>query len=336
MTSILYIGNKLQNKRSNVSSIHILGALLESENYKVYYASSKINKVFRLLDMIYTFFKYRKKVNYVLIDTYSTSNFYYASIISQLCKLFFVRYIPILNGGNLPNRLENSPRLSASIFKNAFINISPSHYLKEVFERYGYNNIIHIPNTIVLDNYEFRKRDFRTIRLLWVRSFSKIYNPKLAVKVLKKLKENNIDASLCMVGPDSDGSLAKVKSYAKKQHLDVIFTGKLSKSKWIDLSKDYNIFLNTTNFDNTPISVIEAMALGLPVVSTNVGGIPYLITDAVDGLLVEKNNVKAMVDAIMSIIENNKLAQALSKKARHKAEQYDWQLVRELWFKILN
>ena len=65
------------------------------------------------------------------------------------------------------------------------------------------------------------------------------------------------------------------------------FTGKLSKQEWRDLSKDYNVFINTTNFDNTPVSVIEAMALGIPVVSTNVGGLPFLITDKVDGVLVE-------------------------------------------------
>ena len=335
MTSILYIGNKLESKRSNVSTIHTLGSLFESEGYRVYYASSKVNKVLRLLDMIFSFFKYNARIDYVLIDTYSTSNFYFAFIISQLCRLFSVRYVPNLNGGNLPRRLKQHPRLSAMVFKNAYINVSPSHYLKEAFEHYGYNNVIHIPNTIEIDKYAFRARSFDTIQLLWVRSFSTIYNPKLAIKVLKRLRESHINASLCMVGPDSDGSLAKVKAYAKKQHLNVIFTGKLSKRDWIDLSKDYNIFLNTTNYDNTPISVIEAMALGMPVVSTNVGGMPHLITHMVDGMLVEKNNVSAMVDAILSIIKNKPLAETLSKNARTKVEQFDWQVVKKSWHHIL-
>ena len=335
MTSILYIGNNLQNKRTNVSSIHNLGALLESEGYCVYYASNKVNKVLRLLDMIFTFFKYRHKVDYVLIDTYSTQNFYFALVISQLCRIFKVKYIPNLNGGNLPMRLKKNPKLCRMIFNNAYLNVSPSKYLKNAFEGFGYNNVTYIPNTIILKNYEFIERNFKSINLLWVRSFSEIYNPKLAIKVFKKLKESNINTSLCMVGPDSDGSLIKAKKFAKKLNIKVTFTGKLSKSNWIDLSKDYNIFLNTTNFDNTPVSVIEAMALGLPVISTNVGGMPYLITDKVDGMLVRKNDVDAMVNAIIHIIENNDFAVAIAKNARIKVQQFDWQVVKHKWLNIL-
>jgi len=333
--SILYIGNKLQNKRSNVSSIHTLGNLLESENYDVHYASSMVNKALRLLDMIFTFLKYRYKVNYVLIDTYSTQNFYFALVISQLCRLFQINYIPNLNGGNLPMRLEKNPKMSNLIFKNAYMNISPSQYLKKAFETYGYKNVKYIPNSIVIENYEFKERDVKNIKLLWVRSFSEIYNPKLAIKVLKKLKEDNIDAELCMVGPDSDGSLAKTKKLAKRLNIKVTFTGKLSKKKWVNLSKGYNIFINTTNFDNAPVSVIEAMALGLPIVSTNVGGIPFLITDKKEGLLVEKNNTDAMVKAIKSIYTDNELAVMLAKSARKKVEQFDWQIVKYSWIDIL-
>ncbi len=335
MKSILYIGNKLQNKRSNVSSIHTLGALLESENYSVHYASKKVNKILRLLDMIFTFIKYRDKVDYVLIDTYSTQNFYFALVISLLCRLFQVNYIPNLNGGNLPIRLKKNPLISKWIFKHAYINVSPSIYLKNAFESYGYTNVSYIPNSIEIGNYKFRKRNFNAVKLLWVRSFSEIYNPKLAIKVLKKLEEANIDASLCMVGPDSDGTLAKTKKLAKKLNIKVTFTGKLSKNDWINLSKDYNIFINTTNFDNAPVSVIEAMALGLPVVSTNVGGIPFLISDKKEGLLVERNNTKAMADAIMNIVENKNLAQTITKNARKKVEQFDWQVVKQLWLNIL-
>ena len=97
------------------------------------YASSQQNKVLRLLDMVFCFFKYGPKVDYVIIDTYSTYNFYFALIISQLCRLFKKRYIPNLNGGNLPARLKKHPFLSALIFKHAYANVSPSPYLKQAF-----------------------------------------------------------------------------------------------------------------------------------------------------------------------------------------------------------
>ena len=96
----MYIGNNLKNKTSNISSIQVIGSLLAKEGYVVFYASSKSNKILRILDMIFTFFKYCRTIDYVIIDTYSTQNFYYALIISQLCRLFNIKYLPSLNGGN--------------------------------------------------------------------------------------------------------------------------------------------------------------------------------------------------------------------------------------------
>ena len=82
-----------------------------------------------------------------------------------------------LNGGNLPKRLKNNPFFCKLIFNNAYKNVSPSQYLKDAFEGFGYYNIHYIPNTIELEKYQFKIRQIDTVKLLWVRSFSKIYNP---------------------------------------------------------------------------------------------------------------------------------------------------------------
>ncbi|WP_353777914.1 glycosyltransferase [Winogradskyella sp. 3972H.M.0a.05] len=335
MKRVLYIGNNLNHKNSNISSIQSLGALFAGEGIIVYLSSNKVNKLLRLLDMVSAVITKRRKVDIVIIDTYSTQNFYYALIISQLCRFLRLDYVPSLNGGNLPNRLEKNPSLCKLIFSNSFKNVSPSIYLLESFKKFGYKNVAFIPNTIEIKNYKYFERTDKSIKLLWVRSFSKIYNPSMAIHVLKLLKESNYDASLCMVGPDSDGSLSEVKDLAASLDLDVEFTGKLAKEKWIELSENYNIFINTTNFDNMPVSVIEAMALGLPIVSTNVGGIPYLIENGADGLLVEPNNPEIMVDAVISIIEDESLRKRLAANAREKVEQFDWDIVKKQWFEVL-
>lgn len=335
MRKILYIGNNLNNKKSNTSAIQVLGALLEKEGYLLYYASSKTNKVLRLLDMVKSCVSLSKKVDYVLIDTYSTTNFYYALIVSQICNFLKLKYIPILHGGNLPSRLESSPFLSELIFKKAYKNISPSLYLLEAFKKKGYENVTFIPNTIEIKKYAFTKRNLETVDLLWVRSFSKIYNPSLAIKILKGLKKEGVPATLCMVGPDSDGTLQEVKQLAEELQVDVVFTGKLTKEEWISLSKNYTLFLNTTNFDNMPVSVIEAMALGLPVVSTNVGGLPFLIKHKEDGLLVEKENVAGFVAAIKGIVNAPKEVEIMASNARKKVETLDWEIVKMKWFKVL-
>ena len=103
---------------------------------------SEKDKFLRLFDMLFHVINYRKQADYVLIDTYSTFNFYFAYFVSQLCRLLKLKYIPILHGGDLPNRLKQSPKLTRAIFKNAFVNVAPSKYTQASFERFGFS----IPN----------------------------------------------------------------------------------------------------------------------------------------------------------------------------------------------
>ena len=259
MKNVLYIGNALSDKGKTSTTIETLGENLK-EICSIKIASRKSNKILRLLDMVGLVIKNCTKTDFVLIDTYSTSNFYYTLVISQVCRIFKLKYIPILHGGNLEHRLINSSKLSTLIFKNAFKLVAPSNFMKTIFMKYDYNEVAFIPNSIEIKNYEFLNRNIDDIRLLWVRSFSAIYNPKQAILVLQKLLNDGYNASLTMVGPEVDGSLKAMKTFAKINNLDVKFTGKLSKQKWIELSKSHNVFINTTNFDNTPVSVIESMA----------------------------------------------------------------------------
>lgn len=335
MIRLLYIGNALSQKGKNATSVEILSSRLR-QFCKVKTASSKQNKIFRLLDMLFLVLKNHRRTDFVLIDTYSTTNFYYALIISQLSRALKVRYIPILHGGNLEKRLKENPKMSKMIFGNAYRLVSPSNFLKEHFQSYGYKNVEFIPNTIEVKDFEFCNRNIDRIKLFWLRSFSKIYNPKLAVLILDNLLKKGYNAELCMVGPDSDGSLIEIKQLVKQMKLNVKFTGKLSKKEWIEMSKDSNIFINTTNFDNMPVSVIEAMALGLPIVSTDVGGLPFLITNNEEGLLVPPNDVNAMVDAIIRLKEDINLKDKLVINARKKVEKFDWNQVRVKWEMLLS
>ena len=334
--NLLYIGNKLSGHNATVTSIETLGLLLEREGYVLIYASSKKNKVLRLSEMIFRTIQYRNKVDYVLIDTYSTYNFWYAFIISQLCRFYRIKYIPKLHGGDLPNRLIKSPILSKMIFKYAYRNIAPSEYLLEAFKDRGYAELICIPNTVEIQNYTFKKRNSCEPNLLWVRSLHEIYNPEMALSVLAEINKEFPNAKLCMVGPDKGGMKANLKKIANLKNLNVEFAGKLSKKKWVKYSEQYDIFLNTTHYDNTPISVIEAMALGLPVISTNVGGIPFLLKDRQTALLVADNDIQAMSEAIKELMINDELRNKLVANAHDLVQQFDWNLVKNKWLQVLS
>jgi len=333
-SKLLYVGNKLSFKNRNQTIIEQLSTDLRKLNYKIESYSSEKNKIKRLFSMLWAIFKHRNS-DYLLIDTYSTSAFWYAWLCGQLAKVLGLKYILILHGGNLPIRLEKNPKLCQSLFSKAYMNIAPSNYLYHTFKSKGFKNLKLIPNTIEIKNYNFQERSNLKPNLLWVRAFAEIYNPLLALRVLKQLLNDYPEAKLSMVGPFKDKSIVTCKAYAKKHNLPVKFTGKMKKKVWIDYAKNFDVFINTTNVDNTPISVIEAMALGLPVVTTNVGGLPYLLEDHKQALLVNPNNKNEMYSAIKDLINNNELSSTLSKNGRVLAESFGWETVKHKWKEIL-
>ncbi len=333
---ILYLGNNLKSKQTNLTTLAQLSGLLNDEGFTLKTASSLQNQILRLFSMLWSIIKYSNRIDYVLIDTYSTKNFYYAFATSQMCRLLKLKYIPVLHGGNLPYRLDKSPRLSKYIFSNSYKNVTVSKYLKHEFKIRGFKATF-IPNVLEIEKYNFLKRGFSYPKLLYVRAFANIYNPEMAIKVLGEIIKVYPKAVLCMVGPEKDNSYEVCKALVKSLKLEnhVEFTGLLSKQEWHKKAEDYNIFINTTNIDNAPVSVMEAMALGLPIVSTNVGGMPFLIENNETGILVNKNDVKAMTEAILLICKNIETANSLSIKARNQVENHDWNKVKSLWCSIL-
>lgn len=336
MKNLIYIGNKLASHGKNLTSIETLGPALENEGFRVIYASSAKNKLIRLLDMIWTVLRHFRWADYVLIDTYSTQNFWYALIVSQICRVLRVPYIPKLHGGDLPNRIQRTPKLSRMVFDPAFVNVAPSAYLMDAFDRAGYDNLVYIPNTIDVSKYEYTSRSVVRPRLLWVRSFATIYNPEMAVKVAASLQKSFPETELCMVGPDRNGLMSKIAQLAVQENVKLKLTGRISKEEWADLSRDYDVFINTTHFDNTPVSVIEALALGLPVVSTNVGGLPFLLTDHQTALLVDDDDHQGMLEAIEKLLLSPELVSRLGQNGRNLVLEFDFEAVKARWFQILS
>lgn len=332
---VLYLGNKLSSHGYSVSVIEELAPRL-SESFTVISASSILNPWLRVMEMSWLLIKYKNSCKLVLVDTYSTNAFFMACWLTWISKVLKIPYVPFLHGGNLPSRLDKNPRLCRWLFKGAAVTVSPSVYLQEEFLTRGFQVTL-IPNFIDLNNYPYRPRTSVEPRLLWVRAFHQIYNPTLAIQVVAQLKRKYPGTTLCMVGPDKDGSMTESKKAIVENELEeeVVFTGKLQKSEWIQRSSQFDIFINTTNFDNMPVSVLEAMALGFPIISTNVGGIPYLIKNGENGLLVEPNDVEGFVRSIESLITSPVVAGQLSERARKFAEQFSWEEVKPMWINVI-
>lgn len=332
---ILYIGNKLTRYGYNPTSVDTLGELLKQKFSVVTYSQRK-SLILRILDMWLSIIRHRD-AHYLLIDTYSTSAFHFAWSSAWLANQLGMSYIPILHGGSLPQRAVKSPRLVRLFLDQARLIVSPSGYLKETMSAKTQREIKVIPNFIEISTYPFQQRypinTGKSPKLLWVRAFAQIYRPKWAIDILEGLLAFFPDARLCMVGPEKDGSLLETRTYATEKGLNphVTFTGKLSKQDWISLSASYDVFINTTSVDNTPVSIIEAMALGFPIISTNVGGLRYLIDHGINGMLIQDQDTpEAFVDTICQLVKDESLV-AMSRQARSKAEKFDSSYVLAMW-----
>jgi glycosyltransferase involved in cell wall biosynthesis len=161
----------------------------------------------------------------------------------------------------------------------------------------------------------------------------------MAIRVLALLQPDFREIRLTMIGPDKgDGSLRRARRLAERLGVcdHVSFAGGVPKQevpRWLNQG---DIFLNTTNVDNTPVSVLEAMACGLCVVSTDAGGVPYLVEPGQDALLVGREDPEAMACAVRRILQEPGLAQRLSENGRAKVEKLDWSVVLPQWESLLS
>jgi len=146
------------------------------------------------------------------------------------------------------------------------------------------------------------------------------------------------DVHLTMIGGDKgDGSLIHVRHIAEQKGLvrRMHLPGGVSKTELPRWFNTGDIFLNTTDVDNTPVTVLEAMACGLCVVSTNVGGLSYILEHEKDALLVSPNDPEEMSSAVRRILTEPGLAARLSNNARRKVTAFDWEMILPQWHELL-
>jgi glycosyltransferase involved in cell wall biosynthesis len=331
--AVLMIGNFLSSSGMNRTINEDLAEALYKAGRNILTTSNKPGRIPRLMNMLITIFYHKKDYEIALVDVYSGKAFIWAEVSCFMLKALKKPYILNLHGGSLPSFAARWPGRMRRLLNSARIVVVPSSYLLDAMVRYC-SNIRVLPNPINLNKYNYRLRRKPLPQLVWLRSFHAIYNPAMAPHFMTSLLGKHPHAHLRMIGPDgNDGSYQDTKDLIAALGLaeSITLPGGIPKSDvpmWLDQG---DIFINTTNVDNTPISVLEAMASGMCVVSTEVGGIPYLIRNEHDGLLVPPNDSEAMAAAVHRLLTEPGLAELLSENAHLKARQFDWSAILPQW-----
>ncbi|MEX2299891.1 MAG: glycosyltransferase family 4 protein [Bryobacterales bacterium] len=367
----LLIGNHLSGAGVNPSVCESLAVRLRERGWQVLTTSGKLGRIARLCDMLGTVWSARQDFDVAHVDVYSGKAFLWAEAAGNLLRLIGKPYVVTLRGGDLARFARRRRRRFTRILNGAAAVTTPSRFLFDHFEatnqrisriatstatpslrehpaahhRGSTGQTINrstapihlIPNPIDVAAYRYRPRTAPQPRLVWLRAFHRIYEPELAVTALSELVREFPAAQLVMIGPDKgDGSLARTRRMAERRGLGqhILFPGAAAKTALPGLLDRGDIFLNTSRVDNTPVSVLEAMAGGLCIVSTDAGGMSYLLRHEHDGLLTPCGRPAEMASAVRRLLRQPALAGELSRNARRNAESYDWSTILPLWERL--
>jgi glycosyltransferase involved in cell wall biosynthesis len=203
----------------------------------------------------------------------------------------------------------------------------PSGFLAAIFAGHGVKTVT-VPNIIDLSLFRPAEGRKRGCHLIVTRNLEDIYDVPTALRAFAAIRRARPDARLTVAGSGPKlGELQKL--CAELQVTDAVrFTGRLENDDIAELYRDADILLNPSLADNMPISLLEAMASGVPIVSTNVGGIPYLVEHGKSAMLVPPRHPDEMAVCSLRILEDPLLGERLRTAGLEVARRYIWPVVR--------
>lgn len=275
-----------------------------------------------------------KAKNFNVLHVHGCSNFgFYPIIVGVIAgKILKKKIVITYHGGLLENFINNYSIFVKFFLSKATILTVPSSFLADILEKKKVR-VEHIPNPIRLNNVYFKERKKISPDIVVTRSFEEVYNIPLAIHAFSKIQETFPDSSLRLVG---DGSLEdELKTLVKKLNLkNVIFTGRISNDEIGEQLNQADIFVNPSKADNMPISLFEAFACGLPVISTDVGGIRAFIKHQHNGLLIESENIEQLVNNILFILADSKQTKSMINEGYNCMLQYSFDNLKDQYLEL--
>ncbi|MBP1202276.1 glycosyltransferase involved in cell wall biosynthesis [Duganella sp. 1411] len=239
-------------------------------------------------------------------------------------------------GGEADAFLQRAADWVGPSLRRAAALVVPSGYLEAVFRRHGFDSIV-VPNVINLERFgaaDAAPPASRAPSVLVARHLEPIYDNQTALRAFALLAARYPAARLVIAGSGPEAGMLA----ALAEHLGIAeavrFTGRVDNAEMAALYREADIMLNPSLVDNMPNSVLEALAGGVAVVSTDVGGVPYLVEHGRTALLVPPQDPQAMADAMLKLLAEPELTRRLRQAGLQLAAQYTWAQVRPRLLKV--
>jgi glycosyltransferase involved in cell wall biosynthesis len=288
-----------------------------------------------LTSIIYGLSLLRRVPRLDVVHAYSASywSFLLAPVPAMLVGRLFRKGV-ILNyhSGEADDHLTHW-RTAVALMRLAHLIVVPSDYLVDVFARHGLTATA-VPNFVEIDHLPYRQRDPLRPSFLSNRAFQSHYNVSCVLRAFGRIQARMSQARLVVAG---DGPLReRLQGEARDLGLrNVTFCGSVPPERMATLYDEADVYLNAPDIDNMPNSILEAAACGLPIVTSDAGGIPYIVRNGVSALLVPRNDDAALAAAAMRLFEEPDLASRLAATARAEVLlRYIWPAAEAGWMEM--
>src|SRR5215469_940369 len=210
--------------------------------------------------------------------------------------------------------------------------VVPSGYLLDVFREFDLAAEV-VPNVVDLCQFKYRVRKPMRPHLVCTRGFHRYYGVDVVVRAFAEIQKIHPESRLDLVG--GGPTEPEIRRMIQQLGLcSVHFKGVISRDEIAQCYDRAHIFINGSNLDNMPVSVLEAFASGTPVISTAPESMPYLVEHERTGLLSAPGNSSALAANVLRVLDDPELALSLAENAREQSRIYSWQSVRQQWLEI--
>ncbi len=303
--------------KSNVSFPHILKFL------------EKVTGVRTLVRFILFSFNLLQLRKATVVHLFGASHLYFFLVVCPsilAAKMMNKKIILNYRGGEAEKFLKKWGFIAIPLIKKADVIAVPSLFLKEIFEKVTERNVAILPNLIDIEIFQYRERTNLKPFIVVSRQLEPRYNISCALRAFKKIKNVYPEARLMIAGAGSDEN--NLKKLQKGMSLkDVYFLGALTHKELSQVYDSCDIMINSSNIDNFPGSILEAFACGLPVVTTRVGGIPFMVKEGETGFMVDADDHEGLARGVLTLLQNPEIARLFSISGRRVAEEYSWEKI---------
>lgn len=244
-----------------------------------------------------------------------------------------LRGIPALvnyRGGEADTFLRRAAAVVRCSMRRAARLVVPSGFLEAVFARFGMTAEV-VPNIVDLARFSPAPSPPAGVHIVIARNLEPIYDLASGLRAFARLLPNHPEARLSVAGSGPLRAALEALAEQLGVRARVTFTGRLDSVAMAALYQSATLSLNTALADNMPNSVLEALACGVPVVSTDVGGVPYLVRDQDTALLVPPGDDAAMARALQRLILDEALRQRLVANGLRHVQAFTWAEVGPRW-----